>query len=908
MLLSGALGLTTIASLAVPPAASAPAATDDRYGHVWNILPPGESGTITALDLAKVLAGGSTTAVDGRNAPKNFANQLEMYDGIARRAPGSLTRADLDTYYKRAEFTPRTVTREIRPKEGVTIRWDEWGVPYVNGTTFGNVAFGAGYSQVRDRMFLMDVLRHAGKARLAEFAGATESNLALDATQLQNGYYTEAEAFAQLEGLRRRYGAEGNRLADAALAYVAGINAAQEDMCPAGLPTGPACPAEYAALQKRPEPWTAADVVYVASLVGGIFGKGGGTEYRNAVWLQRLTARFGRTRALGLYRDLRHKQDPDTPTTIATRTPWGGSDAVQPGLAGVALPDLGSRTAPGTGALIQSDGSLLAAASGLLSEPTSLKLDLPGGSFDFPIRSRGMSNAIVVAGRHTTTGRPMAVFGPQTDYFVPQLWAEQVLVGPGIKTRGVSFAGTGVVNQIGRGVDYAWSATSSLSDNVDTVAERLCNLDGSAPTVSSVAYVDGGTCRPMDRRVHSYTALPSATSQKLPKTYRYLVLRTRHGIVQERTTVRGRPVAMVSQRSTYQREGDSLVGFARMNDPAFVRNGQSFLRAAARIEFSFNWHYLDDRDIAYYSSGRLPLRSAETDFDLPRWPGSRYGWQGFLSDDRHPQVVNPASGVLANWNNKPAPGFAAADSYWGAGIVHRNLAITDRFRAATRDGRNLTLQGVVGLMQSAAVADTRAVTTLPLLLRVIGDQPGSRRARQLLSAWLAAGAPRVDRDRDGHYSHEQAIAIFDTWWERGVAQQVLAGRLGATLSRQLPTPLDNHPRDGLGSAWNDSAFYSYVNKDLKRLLGIGVRAPYANTYCGAGSLSTCRSMLRTSLVNAVNQVLAEQGVASVDALTYDKSKDQIASTPAGAVGVRPIEWQNRPTFQQVVEFFAHRPR
>jgi hypothetical protein len=58
----------------------------------------------------------------------------------------------------------------------------------------------------------------------------------------------------------------------------------------------PGCPVEYAALQKQPHDWTRADVTYVASLVGGIFGKGGGGEYANAVWLQRLQARFGPAR------------------------------------------------------------------------------------------------------------------------------------------------------------------------------------------------------------------------------------------------------------------------------------------------------------------------------------------------------------------------------------------------------------------------------------------------------------------------------------------------------------------------------------------------------------------------------------------------------------------------------------
>ena len=44
----------------------------------------------------------------------------------------------------------------------------------------------------------------------------------------------------------------------------------------------------------------------------------------------------------------------------------------------------------------------------------------------------------------------------------------------------------------------------------------------------------------------------------------------------------------------------------------------------------------------------------------------------------------------------------------------------------------------------------------------------------------------------------------------------------------------------------------------------------------------------------------------VDQLTYDKSQDDIVAQTAGVVGVRPIDWQNRPTFQQVVEFHRHR--
>jgi hypothetical protein len=57
--------------------------------------------------------------------------------------------------------------------------------------------------------------------------------------------------------------------------------------------------------------------------------------------------------------------------------------------------------------------------------------------------------------------------------------------------------------------------------------------------------------------------------------------------------------------------------------------------------------------------------------------------------------------------------------------------------------------------------------------------------------------------------------------------------------------------------------------------------------------------LRASLSAAVDRALAEQGVASVSELTYDKHIDDIRATTAGLVGVRDIDWQNRPTFQQV---------
>ncbi len=900
-------------------AAGTVAAEEPGFGEVLNVLPPGQSGTITAADAAIVVAGDpqGRVARDGQNAPPNFADQLEMYDAINTVEPASIGEGDLARFYKPSTFEVPAgqVKRVVRPKTGVTITWDTRGVPHVKGATRADVAYGAGYAGTHDRMFLQDVLRHAGAARASEFLGPTDANIAMDQEQLRSAFYTRAEAQRQLESAAQRYGAEGARLLASADAFVAGINAAQNAMCPLGSPVGPSCPAEYAALGKKPEKWVRGDVTYVASLVGGIFGKGGGGEFANARWLQQLQRKFGDEQGRAVFDDLRAKNDAEAPTTASTTFPYGGAGGVDETRPGVALPDLGGETAPGTGGDAGSTPAIPLPSQQSLGGGTSgLQLDLPFGELDLSSVGPGLSNAMLVGGEHTTTGKPLTVFGPQTGYFAPQLLTEIVLDGPGVKARGVSFAGTQLVVQLGRGVDYAWSATSASNDNVDTVVERLCNTNGSPATVQSKGYLVDGDCVPMDRHVHEQTALPNAGAPGAPRVLRFEVLRTRHGIVQLRTTVDREPVAIVSERSTYGHEVDSVAGFARLNDPAYTKDPSSFMHAVDAIDYTFNWFYTDSSDISYYSSGRLPLRADTVDYDLPRWGEAVHDWQGWLPFDAHVHQTNPPSGHLVSWNNKTAPGFAAADNVWGYGTIYRSLALSDRIEAATADGGTVSRAGVVGLVADAATVDSRARYTLPGLLAAIGDDPKTAQARGLLAAWLDDGAHRVDRDRDGAYTHQAAIALFDEWWEsqtteqpgaESVARDVLAGTLG-DLADELPKPLDNHPRLGQGSSWNDVGWYGYVDKDLRQATGGDVTTPFSRTYCGGGSLDACRAQLRASLQDATERAVRDQGVAGPSALTYDKHEDDIRHTTAGLVGVRPIDWQNRPTFQQVVAFTGHR--
>ncbi|MDX6216444.1 MAG: hypothetical protein QOG99_2028, partial [Frankiales bacterium] len=747
------------------------------------------------------------------------------------------------------------------------------------------------------------------------------ANIHMDAAQLRIAPYTPAQATAQIATVAKRYGHEGTVLLQRLDAMLAGMNAAQDALCPAktlipipgstGVGFGVNCPVEYAALQKAPTPYTRADIVYIASLVGGIFGKGGGGEEQNARWYQQLKAKYGEATARNVYDDLREKNDPEAPTSSPLTQKYGGG-GIDPDLPGVAEPDLNpSATAPGTGS--DAGGSTTPIPAPPLDQPNVV--DGPFGPIDLGLTQHGMSNALLVDAKHSADGHPTVVFGPQTGYYTPQLLVEQDLNGPHIKARGVSFAGTNLVVELGHGVDYAWSATSASNDIVDTVVERLCGPGG----VNSTSYLVGSTCTPMEKYTHTETANPNVSSSATPpQTLNFLVLKTRHGVVQGRTTVGGKPVAIVTTRTTYNHEVDSVVGFSRLQDPTYVHDATTFQHAVSAIDYTFNWFYTDDRDISYFSSGLLPRRATGYDWDLPHWGDPRYDDQGSLPFDAHVHVTNPATGYLVSWNNKAAPGFSAADNAWGYGAVYRSLALEDRVKARIAGNRKVTRPQLVEAMIDGGTVDVRAAYLLPMVLKVLGTptDPVERSSVALLKAWLADGAHRVDRARTGTYPHQAAIDLFDAWWDpsgAGVAgtaslpKDVLRGTLGSLVD-QLPKGLDDHPRQGIGSSWNGVAWYGYVSKDLRQALGQQVAGRYSRTYCGKGVLATCRTQLLGSLKSAAGAAVAAEGVSSVDALTYDKRKDFIRSVTAGVVGVRGIDWQNRPTFQQAVKLTRHRPR
>ncbi|WP_394829731.1 penicillin acylase family protein [Pendulispora albinea] len=800
--------------------------------------------------------------------PPNFTDALPLYGDLAyakrglksetcappKDASEHTASSDLAcNYFKREALVPDVVksTSTLRTPDGkqVTLQRDGWGVPFIDAPDRQAAMYGFGYASAQDRLWLHDVLRHIGRGRLSEYLGPAQFFYDFDANFATLAGYSEEELTAMVESTRTKAGPLGELIVRDLDSMVSGINAYIDSLAGPNLLK---IPPEYTFLRPfgyPPAKWTRNDIVASATLIQSLFATGGGGEHLNALLLQYLDGNVkpGATSLAGpaceLWRDLRHGDDPDATRTIAsafpTQSPPAVSEACPQALPpGVALWDPGSfrtrsifqtnlgillglgagaaKSQPGVGSGAAGASRASNAASAKSEERHfDAALDPFQGSRD-ALRRAGMplpntmSNFIGVTADQTKAGHPIAVMGPQSSYFLPQLLWEVSIRSHGgtpqdFEGRGVVFGDLPYIN-IGRGVDFAWSATSGGSDQVDIRVSKLCNLSGSAPSREDAnrdGFPDadgylfdegdgrGPTCHRFYKRTDRWNVIPTPASLatsggvvQLPHVASRYVLRTHYGPVFATALVSGVPVAISLQRATFFGELETATPYALVGTRV-VKDAASFQRLFNGSTGTFNWLYVDKNDIGYIHSGLFPLRDPAQHPELPVWGDGRFEWQNmrdlpssyfssfggnklfvtntatpvaqgdplqgyfewrdFLPLAAHPHAINPASGTIASWNNSPARGWWAADANGSYGATHRVDMLQKRLDAFQLSGRKHDIASMIEVMADAAYTDLRGQELVPLLLPLL--RAGALTADQakvvdMMQAWVDEGSNR----------------------------------------------------------------------------------------------------------------------------------------------------------------------
>ena len=242
------------------------------------------------------------------------------------------------------------------------------------------------------------------------------------------------------------------------------------------------------------------------------------------------------------------------------------------------------------------------------------------------------SNAWVLSGRLTASGKPILANDPHLDWSIPAAWYQVHLKAPGLDVAGVSLPGVpGVI--IGHNRRIAWGVTNLGFDVQDLYIEKI---DAQTGRYSFRGQVEQA------RSESEWIRVKGAR----PVEFRQWV--TRHG-----------PVA-------FEEHGRYFALHWTAAQPGFQYPFFDLNRAGDWKEFTAalarypgpgqNFVYADvDGNIGYQAAGLLPIRK-NFDGDVPL-DGSTgdFEWDGFIPFDQLPSFYNPSRGWIVTANQNPFP-------------------------------------------------------------------------------------------------------------------------------------------------------------------------------------------------------------------------------------------------------------
>lgn len=255
----------------------------------------------------------------------------------------------------------------------------------------------------------------------------------------------------------------------------------------------------------------------------------------------------------------------------------------------------------------------------------------------FPIRGGGEfspgSNAWVLSGAHTATGKPLLANDPHLQFAMPSTWYMVHLQAPGLNVSGVSLPGLPSV-VVGHNDNIAWGVTNLHFDVQDLYVERLDLRTGQYVFNNQVQQARGE---------REYIHI------KGKRRVEFTNYVTHHGPVYQ--TINGRAITL---RWTAAERGEFQFPFVQLNR---ARNWTEFRDALRRFSGpGQNFVYADTSgNIGYQATGRLPIRQGFTG-DVPA-DGSTAAseWAGFIPFEELPTAFNPPSGMIISANQNPFP-------------------------------------------------------------------------------------------------------------------------------------------------------------------------------------------------------------------------------------------------------------
>ncbi|HWS85193.1 MAG TPA: penicillin acylase family protein [Ktedonobacteraceae bacterium] len=494
-------------------------------------------------------------------------------------------------------------------EQSVFVTRDQWGVPSISATTLHDVAFAQGYITAQDRLFQMELNRRIAQGRLAEMFGAGPHNQVLESDIYLRTLGLSQLATAEWASVDPRSTLELQAYADGVNAF---ITAHQHKL-----------PLEFTLLGVSMEPWQPVDSlaygrVLALSLVG---------NWRLSYVRSLIETKLGTELTNHLF-PAYPAENPSLLTATGNASPLI-SDAATPS----------SDTAQSIETERQSaDTSWFSRLAHWLPD-IAPRASFVRALLD-PLTGGLGSNAWVVDGMRTVTGKPLLANDPHLGISMPAIWYQIALRGGGLDVVGFSLPGMPGV-MIGQNTHIAWGISYAETDVTTLYRETL------DPVAHPGQYYYAGCWLPLQTR-HETIQI-----KKKAKPVVFTALSTRHGPLLNESVPDLKEYPPVTLKWTALEPTYTSTGFLELN---FATDWQQFRAALHHISLNLNFVYADrEGNIGYCMSGLVPLRSAESGLLPVEGSTGTHEWRGYLPQEEMPMLFNPPTHIIVTANNQIVP-------------------------------------------------------------------------------------------------------------------------------------------------------------------------------------------------------------------------------------------------------------
>lgn len=249
--------------------------------------------------------------------------------------------------------------------------------------------------------------------------------------------------------------------------------------------------------------------------------------------------------------------------------------------------------------------------------------------------SPAASNNWVISGKKSVTGKPILANDPHLGLTNPSVWWEVHMVCPTMNVSGFAILGIPGI-AVGHNSHVAWGVTNVMVDDVDFYIEKI------NPENPRQYWYKGHweNMRVIEETIRVKEKDPVKTE----------ILLTRHGpIINEEK--KGSKEKVISARWAFT---ECLQPFQAVYLLAKAEDVEGVIEALRYWESpSQNLVFADTKgNIGYWCCATVPIRSkGDGLLPVPGWTGE-YEWQGYVSFECRPHMLNPEEGFIATANNK----------------------------------------------------------------------------------------------------------------------------------------------------------------------------------------------------------------------------------------------------------------